>query len=211
MPDQYLQKGRLLLALTALTAWFAVITQLVIYLDATTVSTAETFIRFFSFFTILSNILTAVCTTAALFKPGANFFTKQGMLAATAVYISIVGIVYNLVLRNIWNPVGMQKLVDELLHVAVPVLYVAWWIIFVPKEALKWKNAFTWLLYPLIYCIFILLRGIPSHYYPYPFMDVNAHGYPQVAVNCAFVCGAFLAVSFLFIAFGKIRSKKQHI
>jgi hypothetical protein len=64
------------------------------------------------------------------------------------VYIAIVGIVYSLLLRHIWNPQGWQIVADVLLHDLIPLLYVAYWVIFVRKSSLLWKHAVWWLAYP---------------------------------------------------------------
>jgi hypothetical protein len=49
--------------------------------------------------------------------------------------------VYNIILRNLWQPQGSQKIADELLHVAVPLLYVLYWLIFAKKNPLQWMDA----------------------------------------------------------------------
>jgi hypothetical protein len=50
-------------------------------------------------------------------------------------------IVYSLVLPELWNPEGVQKLADLMLHDLVPLLYVACWFVFIPKSGLRWKHA----------------------------------------------------------------------
>jgi hypothetical protein len=45
--------------------------------------------------------------------------------SGAAIYIAIVGIVYSFALRHIWDPQGLQKIADMLLHDSLPVLYVA--------------------------------------------------------------------------------------
>jgi hypothetical protein len=69
------------------------------------------------------------------------FFSKPSVTTAIAVYIFIIGLVYNIILRNLWQPQGSQKIADELLHVAVPLLYVLYWLIFAKKNPLQWMDA----------------------------------------------------------------------
>src|SRR5579871_1958442 len=91
---------------------------------------------FFSFFTVLTNFLIAAGTTFAFVAPRSltgSYFSRSEVQTATAIYIAVVGVVYTLVLRELWNPTGAQKLADLLLHDLVPLLYVAWWTVFVPK------------------------------------------------------------------------------
>lgn len=191
-------------------AWFAVLLQLYLIIENRIRPIFDTIIQFFSYFTILTNILVAVCFTMLLLQSESarkNFFASSKVLTAVTVYIAIVGLVYNLILRNIWKPQGIQYVVDELLHSVNPVLFILFWVIFVPKKALQWKDAFPWLIYPFIYCIYILIRGALSGLYPYPFIDVNNLGYNNVLINTGFLFLAFLLISLLFVAIGKLMTK----
>jgi hypothetical protein len=117
--------------------------------------------------------------------------------------------VYNLLLRSIWNPTGLQRVVDELLHVVIPVLYLCYYFIIANKTGLNRNNIFHWLIYPVAYVVFVLLRGIPSGFYPYPFLNVNALGYSRVLLN---ITGLFLAFSLLAMALiivARLLKKKQ--
>ncbi len=200
--------NKLITAIIAITAWVAVITQLNINLNVNkgVFSTTETVIRFFSYFTILTNILVAVCCTLIVLNIH-SFFTRNTVLSAVAVYICIVGLIYNVILRKQWDPTGLQLIVDNLLHIAVPAMFLLYWILLVNKEQLKWKNILPWLLYPLVYLIFILLRGAAADYYPYPFIDVVKLGYVKALQNSGFVTIAFIAMSLLVIGYGKLVGK----
>jgi hypothetical protein len=190
----------------AFLGWFSVVLQFYLIIINREASVPETIIRYFSFFTILTNLLITVCFTFLLCNPLSSwgrFFSNPSTLTAFAVYIAIVGLVYNGILRFLWSPQGVQQFVDELLHLVNPLWFLLFWIFFVPKSRLKWKNVFFWLLYPLFYLIFILIRGSVSGFYPYPFINVNNLGYPGVLVNCLVLFLGFLLISLLFIWIGK--------
>ena len=119
----------------------------------------------------------------------------------------LVGVVYQIILRHAWNPQGLQKWVDELLHSVIPALVLIYWILFVSKSELKWKSAFFWALYPLGYLTYILIRAKPSGFYPYPFVNVNELGYRAVFINCAFISIGFILFSLLMIGLGKLSRK----
>jgi Co/Zn/Cd efflux system component len=137
-----------------------------------------------------------------------SFFSKPSVATAIAVYIAVVGLVYNVVLRFLWNPEGMQQLVDELLHTFIPIAFVAYWFFFVAKKELTWTSFIPWLIYPLVYCIYILIRGVFSDFYPYPFMDVSKLGFGKVLVNSLIVTAVFLGFSLLFIGIGRKSNAK---
>ncbi len=200
--------NKLITAIIAITAWVAVITQLNLdlQLHKGVLSATETVIRFFSYFTILTNLLVAICCTLIVLNIH-SFFTRNNVLSAVAVYIIIVGLIYNAILRKLWTPTGLQLIVDNLLHLVVPILFLLYWILVVNKTTLKWKNIFPWLLYPLVYLIFILVRGAAADYYPYPFIDVVKLGYAKALQNSGFVTIAFITISLLIIGYGKLVGK----
>lgn len=203
---------RAFLTLIALAAWFALSAQFYINISLNSNPLPEIIIRYFSYFTILTNLLVAVCCTVLL--AGCNstwgrFFSRTTTLTAITVYIVIVGIVYNILLRSIWNPEGLQKVVDELLHVGTPVLFLLYWLLLVPKAGLQWKNSFPWLWYPFLYGVFVLIRGTLSGFYPYPFFDVPKLGVAQVAINTVGLMAVFLLCSLLLVGLGKLFGGKR--
>lgn len=190
----------------ALLTWAALVLQCWLMLTNDTssgFSKAGLLVNFFSYFTILSNLLVAVILTL----PANSRLSSPARRSAIAVYIFIVGLVYNLVLRQVWSPQGWQLVADNLLHVAVPVLYVAWWYFFTPAKAVQWKNLPAWLIFPAVYLAYSLVRGAQVGWYPYPFLDVQQFGYSKVAINAAGVLLAFIAVGFLLIALNRSKTR----
>jgi hypothetical protein len=195
-------KAHKLSLLLAILGWFAVITQLVLMILNRTASLAETLTRFFSYFTILTNLLVSIAFTSLVQKDRSNwnsFFSKPSTQTALTLYILVVGLVYNCILRALWSPVGFQKLTDELLHTIIPLLCLIYWIAFVPKNSLHWKNSFVWLVYPAIYSLGIAIRGAFSGFYPYPFINVSELGYPATLRNGLWLLVFFWGLSLLLI------------
>ena len=196
---------RIYATITAALAWFALALQC--YLTVTLcIANGKTLIAgvivFVSYFTILTNLLVAVVLSFSRWAPGTRWgawFSRATVQSGTAVYIAIVGIVYSLLLRHIWDPQGWQKLADVLLHDLIPLLFVAYWLVFVSKNFLRWKDALWWLTYPAVYFAYALLRGEVSGWYPYPFLDAHALGYSQVAANAVMLLAAFLLTGLLFV------------
>ncbi|HUR66460.1 MAG TPA: Pr6Pr family membrane protein [Chitinophagaceae bacterium] len=186
----------------ALLAWFAIVLQLYIMLgDAPAIgfSPFATIVNFLSYFTILSNLFVAITLSV---KEG-SVFSGNKIRSAIAVYIVIVGLVYNLVLRKVWSPHGWQLVADNLLHVAIPLLYVVFWYFFVPKGILKWKHLLPWLIFPLLYLVYSLARGALTGWYPYPFLNADQTGYSKVALNSSLVFAAFLIIGLAVIAINR--------
>ena len=186
----------------ALLAWFAVITQFVLMLINRITDVGETIIRFFSFFTILTNLLVALYFTAIFIKKSTNSL-NAGTLTAITVYITIVGLVYQVVLREIWEPTGLQRFVDELLHSVIPTVVILFWWTYENKNKVLWKSIPSWLLYPLCYLIYILVRGNVSNFYPYPFVNVTSIGIKTVLTNSVFLLFFFIIMAIIFVGLGK--------
>jgi hypothetical protein len=192
----------------ALIGWFTIIAQLVLMIQNRVMDIPETIIRFFSFFTILTNILVAVYFTLQVIKPSARLLHTPGNLTALTIYITVVGLVYQLLLRHVWTPTGLQMVVDELLHSVIPVLAIIYWYLFEKKAAVQYKQSGKWLIYPLIYLVYILLRGKAAGFYPYPFVNVTELGLQKVLINSAFLLVFFILLSVAFIKAGKMVAKK---
>jgi hypothetical protein len=114
--------------------------------------------------------------------------------------------VYSLVLRELWNPEGAQKLADLVLHDLVPILYAAWRFFFVPKNSLRWKHAVWWLAYPFAYLVYTMVRGRIVGTYPYPFLDVSALGYWRVLANAMVLLVIFLGFGASIIVISRRRA-----
>jgi hypothetical protein len=190
----------------AVLGWFAVIGQLVLILQNRVLTVPGTIVQFFSYFTILTNIIVALCYTFLLMDRGEEkqrFWASPKTQAGVAVYILVVGIVYNTVLRFLWAPTGMQKIIDELLHTAAPACFLLYWILFAPKDGLKWRFALDWMLFPLVYLVYVMIRGAITDMYPYPFLDAYNHGYPKVITSSLVILGLYLFLSLLIITIAK--------
>jgi hypothetical protein len=191
---------------SATLGWFAVVAQFFIMMENRVESPVETTIRFLTFFTILTNLLVATYFTLSALKPNAertSLIGRPGTLTAITLYITIVGLVYQIVLRQVWEPQGLQKIVDELLHSVIPILTLVYWYLYEQKSDVKFHQIGSWLIYPGCYLLFVLARGSFSHFYPYPFIDILALGYKKVVLNSIVMLGVFVAIAFLLVGLGR--------
>lgn len=206
---------KIFLGIICLLGWFALIAQMYLNLNSNVASTSEIIIRYFSYFTLDTNLMVALCATFILLSPSSSagkFFSGNGVQTAIAIYILIVGLIYNTILRFLWAPQGLAKVLDELEHTVVPIFFVCYWFLFVSKQTLQWKQIFPWLIYPFIYAVFVLIRGsiASPHFYPYPFIDVDKLGWQGAIINAFGITAVFLFISILFIAVAKWMNKKKN-
>jgi len=199
------------LTLLMCVCWFAIFFQFYLHINSGVTAKPELLIRFFSYFTIDSNLLIAIASTVLACFPSTKlgaFFASTSVKSALTVYIVVVGLIYNMVLRFLWVLEGWSMVLNELLHVVVPFMFLIYWIYFVPKHQLVWRNLLPWLIYPLVYTIFVLVRGSFVNFYPYPFLNIAKLGLNQVLLNCIGVTLLFVFLSTLFIAIGRRKAKQ---
>lgn len=168
-------------------------------------------VTFFSFFTVLTNTLVAVvltCEVTSRDSAWRRFFLRPSVRTAIVANIVVVGLGYSLLLRPLWHPQGFQWLADELLHDVMPVLFVIYWWGCVPKGTLRLWQVLPWLVYPLVYFGYVLLRGHLIGAYPYPFIDVDRLSYPQVLVNAGQILLGFVLVALVLIGVDRWRGRR---
>ena len=205
---QTIKSRKIFLVIGAILSWIAVSGQFYLIIENRVASLPETIIRFFSYFTILTNILVTGYFTVLWMVPNsktAGLFNRPVILTAITVYIFVVGMVYQLLLRGIWQPQGFQRIIDELLHSVIPFYFLVYWFLFTPVKSVQWRYIFFWLAYPAIYLAYILSRGAISGFYPYPFVEVNQLGYARVLNNSAILLLVFISVSAIFTLINRIK------
>ena len=197
----------------SIVAWVAVLTEYYLIFGFFDVSAQEVTTRFFSFFTIWTNTLVAIYFTSDLLKPESRihqFFQKPGMLTSITVYITLVGSVYQIVLRSIWTPHGLQIVADELLHSFIPVFVIVYWVLYEKRSEVQWKQIFRWLIFPITYLFLVMIRGGFSGWYPYPFLDLNKLNLVHLTINIIALLAYFFLLAALFAGIGKLTTKMKN-
>ncbi|WP_203336212.1 Pr6Pr family membrane protein [Nocardioides limicola] len=145
---------------------------------------AERIVRVFSFFTIQSNILCGIVAATLVVNPDRDGPLWRPVRVAAVFGITVTGIVYATILAAIHTPVGwMQVWSNAGFHYVVPVMTLVGWLIFGPRPRVDRRTIALAMLWPIIWTGYTLLRGAATQWYPYPFIDVAAHGYSGVAIN----------------------------
>lgn len=147
------------------------------------------------FFTIISNLAVAVTMTAVALDKRASPMVLGGLTLA----ILLVGIVYATLLRGLHPLSGPGLVANYLLHDVSPIAMAAYWLFFVPRRRLRWSAPWWWVLFPVAYFAYALVRGQLDHRYPYPFIDVGGLGGQQVALNAAGIAMAFILAGFALV------------
>jgi hypothetical protein len=139
--------------------------------------------NYFSYFTILSNLLAAgILLAGALRGPGPRSETVDLLRGAAVMYMLTTGIVYAVLLSG-------QKVstpwVNAIVHQIMPVVVLVDWGLDPPWTQLPLRSTLLWLSFPVAYIAYTLTRGAIVNWYPYFFVNPNhSGGYLAVAGGC---------------------------
>jgi hypothetical protein len=200
-------------SIAALVVWFGLLLQYFLMVRG---QSGEVFVtrtvNFFSYFTILSNLLAAVAFSAPAVAPASaigRFFTQPSVRTAIALYTSVTAATYIVILQGLWNPQGSQWVADTTLHYVTPALFLIDWLLFTPKGTLRWRAVLPWLAFPLAYGLYSIFRGPLSGFYPYPFLDASHLGLTKVLINMAAMSGFFLVLGLALILIDGLLKRRR--
>jgi hypothetical protein len=153
-------------------------------------------VHFFSFFTIDSNLLSAVVLIVGavflLLRKGGDPAWLTMLRVAATTYMVTTGVVYNLLLRGIELPQGSTlPWSNEVLHVVGPLWMLIDWLFAPGRTPVANSQLWKVLVFPVVWAIYTLVRGPfvadtvqgNTYWYPYPFLNPNLseNGYLSVA------------------------------
>jgi hypothetical protein len=146
-------------------------------------STATRIVRFFSYFTVESNLLVGVIAATLLVNAAYDGRVWRVLQLEALFGITVTGIVYSTLLRGVVELHGAAAITNALLHYAAPLLAVIGWLRFGPRPRITENTLVVALVWPALYVAYTFAHGAASKWYPYPFVDVVKHGYVDVLRN----------------------------
>ncbi len=189
--------ARLWFALTAAAVVTGVVVQLfAVETEGGHFTGAAAVLNVFAFFTITSNLLLgAICLLLAI-RLDRESLVLRALRLSSVLSIAVVGIVFHIALAPLYEFSGLAAVANVLLHTVTPIMGVLGWLVFGPRGQAD-RRVVAWsIAYPIAWLVFTLVRGpFVRDFYPYPFLEVAAHGYPRVLLNCLIVAVLFLALA----------------
>jgi hypothetical protein len=191
--------SRLWHAGVAVVVGVALVLQLVLVIaypeDSAPDSAGVRVLRFFSFFTVQSNILVLIAAITLARNPGRDGRVWRVLRLDAVLAITVTGVVHYVALRPIQDLEGWDSVADILLHVVSPIIVLAGWLLFGPRPRISWRDVGLSAIWPVLWLVYTLIAGELGEWYPYPFVDVDIHGYGVVLLNSAVVTVIFLALA----------------
>jgi hypothetical protein len=183
-------------------AFFAVLTFVAIIVQCVIASENPAFslVNFLSYFTIESNVLAAgillISAAGALAQKRNNTFAL--IRGAAVLYMVTTGIVYSLLLAGLDISVQTDtRWINIVLHYVMPIVLLADWLIDRPVRRIAFRDAAIWLVFPMLYLVYSLVRGEATTWYPYPFLNPANGGYGEVATTCVGIAAAIAGLTWL--------------
>lgn len=171
----------------------------------------------FSYFTVESNLIAAVVFVLAAIaiirqKPFGDWF--RYLRGGAVLYMLVTGIVYALLLQN--NPDANPSLGfswdNFVLHQLGPIFIIAWWLLWPSAKAISSREAWWWLVFPIVWIIYTLIRASVADWYPYPFLNPDmTGGFGGVALYVIGITIGFIALSQLLAWVSRERSKNTSL
>ena len=157
---------------------------------------ATRLVRLVSYFTILSNVLVAITSLTIAARADRDTHLWRVLRLNAVVCITLTGIVHWFFLRPLLDLHGADWWADKLLHIVVPVLALVGWMLFGPRGRVDVRDLAASAIFPAVYMVYTLVRGELVGWYPYPFTDVDLHGYPIVLLNAVGIIVLLVLLSF---------------
>lgn len=165
-------------------------------------------VNYFSYFTVISNVLTIVVLGigGALDPRGERWQLFRG---AVTLYMVITGIIYAVLLANI--DVGVaDEWTNNVVHRIMPVVILIDWIVVPARKRISEAQSLIWLVFPLVYGIYSLIRGAIVDWYPYPFLDPRDQGYVALVIGLVVLTVAFALMALAVNAVGRLSGKWRY-
>ncbi|MGI6368922.1 MAG: Pr6Pr family membrane protein [Anaerolineae bacterium] len=129
-----------------------------------------------------------------------------GIVGAVTLSCTITMLVYHLVLFPHRAALGLRRLTapDLMIHYVTPLVVIGNWLLLVPKGRYRALDPLLWLLLPLAYLGYSMLRAAlggsfpGGERYPYYFIDVDIIGWRIWWRNVALCLLAFGALGYLY-------------
>lgn len=141
----------------------------------------------FFYFTIVSNVLVGIVCLILMTNANKRGKVFEVFRLFSLIAIIITGIVYNTVLRQLSNPEGLALVENNMMHVIAPILATVGWLVFGPRIEFKWAKLGWCAVIGLVWIVVTFVRGAITHWYPYPFLNVDSLGYPSAIIACTVI------------------------
>jgi hypothetical protein len=179
-----------------------------VWIPTHTTGPGFTVANFFSYFTVLSNVLCAfVLGVGAVLDPSSERWDR--FRGAVTTYMVITGIVYAVLLSNVDVQI-QDPWTNNALHRILPLVILLDWVLVPPRSRVGARDALWWLSFPVVYGVYSLIRGPMVDWYPYPFLDPRSGGYVSLSIGLVVLLGGFVLIALAVSSLGELAGRRRY-
>jgi hypothetical protein len=157
--------------------------------------------RFFSYFTIESNLFVLAAATVLALRPRMDGPVWRVVRLDALLGIVITGLVYAIVLAPRLDLTGGAFVATVGLHYVSPLMALLGWLVFGPRPRITWRTVVVAFVWPVLWLVYTFTQGAFTDWYPYPFLNVTDIGFGTAVTNAlvVVVLGVAIAAGFRFL------------
>ena len=169
---------------------------------------------FFVYYTNISNLIAFGLMTYLwgidyqILKGNPRTLKYPSVRFVITIMILVTLIIYNTLLGNLFDP-SYWRVRNVIMHLVGPLMVVIDFLMFNPRNNLKWRVILDSLVLPYLYVIITLIIGLFTSSYPYFFLDVNNIGYSGVLGWVFILTLGFLVLSLALVYYNKFLLKNR--
>jgi hypothetical protein len=160
----------------------------------------------FSTYTYQSNLMVLIWLTLAVILQERNsdhWFFSEKIRGAITLYITVTFIIFAILLAPLYHPTGIAAYQNLVLHYLIPVAFILDWVLTESRRDYNWTYIIYWLVYPLCYLVFSIIREAITHESIYYFLSMSEYGVPIFIAICFGLAGFFLGLGALYVFINK--------
>jgi hypothetical protein len=157
-------------------------------------------VRFFSYFTIQSNLLVMVDSFLLAINPSLDSNWRRTLRLDALMGIVVTGLVFSLVLAKIVHLTGLAYVLTVCFHYIAPCVAPLGWLLFGPRPRIAWSTLAWAFLWPILWILFTFTHGAMTGWYPYPFLNADKLGHTAALRNTIIVLVVAAILGLIFKA-----------
>ena len=115
------------------------------------------------------------------------------------VYITFTFIVFAIMLSSTYHPTGWNQVANVLSHYMVPIMVILYFFILNEEKTFQYKDILMNMIYPLGYIVFMVVHGMITGDYLYPFFQVNNVGILGLIITIFILVLFFIGLSIMYM------------
>jgi hypothetical protein len=158
------------------------------------------------YFTIQSNVMVIIYFLMLLTEEYDDSILFKRFFGGVVIYIMITFIVWAISLESLYELYRFEIIGNVFLHYATPIIVFGFLIKYRKEYDFNFKDIGLWLVYPLFYLGSLIIHGIITDNYLYPFFQVRYVGVDGLIKAIVLIIGLFILLSLVLV---KVISKSK--